>query len=227
MNAQNWRDFLITDLSNVSEVTEMGRSVTRGRSAKSRRSTTSRLHARNVLTQKLSFNSVVPRCTAGEPFVWQGRSYLPGNLPPDNIVRQMLWELYELNFAHEFLSLDRRACESLDLGDEEKLYKRQSLISNCFVSNALSHTSLPNTNCGLAAENIRDRLPYLKRMVHIMDAWKGTKPAVFGLAKNSPQIITDQQAKDLEDAVTQYYCQKFYSYFGRAAQVPHRLFPVN
>ena len=233
MNAQNWRDFLITNLRLLSEVTEMGtsatsrRSPTSHKSAKSRRSTTSRLHARNVLTEKLSLNSLVLRSTVGEPLVWQGRNYPPGNLPPENIFRQVLWELYELNFAHEFLSLDRRACERLDLTDDEKLYERQSLISKCFVSNALSYTSLPNTNCGLAAEDIRDRLTYLQRMVHIMGAWKGAKPAVFGLADHAPQTITDRQARDLEDAATKYYCQQFYSYFGRAAQVPHRLFPVN
>jgi hypothetical protein len=156
-----------------------------------------------------------------EPLVWQGRKYPPGSLPPENIFRQVLWELYELNFAHEFFSLDCHACESLDLTDDKKLYERQSLISKCFVSNALSYTSLPNTNCGLAAEDIRDHLIYLWHMVHIMDAWKGAKPAVFGLANRAPQLITDRQAKDLEDAATKYYCQQFYSYFGHAAQVPH------
>ena len=233
MNAQNWRDFLITDLRQLSKVPEEGRSATSRRSTtshkstKSRRSTTSRLYARNVLMEKLSLNSLVLRCTVGEPLVWQGRNYPPGSLPPENIFRQVLWELYELNFAHEFLSLDRRACESLDLTDDEKLYERQSLVSKCFVSNALSYTSLPNTNCGLAAEDIRVRLTYLQRMVRIMDAWKGAKPTIFGLADRTPQTITDRQARDLEDAATKYYCQQFYSYFGRAAQVPHRLYPVN
>ncbi len=97
MNAQNWRDFLITDLRQLSEVTEVGRSATSRRSAtshksaKSRRSTTSRLYARNVLTEKLSLNSLVLRCTVREPLVWQGRNYPPGSLPPENIFRQVLW----------------------------------------------------------------------------------------------------------------------------------------
>jgi len=169
---------------------------------------------------------MVPRCKVGE-FVWQGKSYRPGDLPSENVVRQILWELYELNFAQEFLSLDRRACSNLDLTDKEALYERQSLITKCFASRALNYAPLPNTNRGLAAETIRHRLLYLWRMVQIMDAWKGTKPTVFVLAGRSLERMTDQQAEDLEAAATKYYCQQFYTYFGRAAQVPHRLFPVN
>ncbi len=56
-------------------------------------------------------------------------------------------------------------------------------------------------------------------MVQVMNAWKGTKPTTFRLVEL--QNMTDQQAKDLEAAATTYYCQQFYTYFGRAAQVPH------
>jgi hypothetical protein len=31
----------------------------------------------------------------------------------------------------------------------------------------------------------------------------------------------------LEETVTKYYCQQFYNYFGRAAQIPHRLFAID
>ncbi len=211
MNAQHWRDFLNIDLSSSSEVID-----TDTRSAKRRR------HTQDLLKAKLS---MVPGCVVGE-FVWQGCSYRPGDLPPENVVRQILWELYELNFAQEFLSLDRHACTDLDLTDKDALYERQSLITKCFASRVLNYAPLPNTNCGLAGETIGDRLPYLWHMVQIMDSWKGTKPAIFGLADHSPQRVTNQQARDLEVAATKYYCQKFYTYFGRAAQTPHRLFLV-
>jgi hypothetical protein len=216
MKAQHWREFLLTDLSNVSELT--------GASTKSEKR---RQHVQVILKEKLSFDlSVAPRCTVGEPFVWQGRDYPPGELPPENVVRQILWELYELNFSQEFLALDRRACTNLEMRDTETLYARQTSISKCFTSNSINYIRLPHTNGGLAAENIRDRLPYLYSMVHVMATWKGTKPAAFDLAKRSPELITNQQAESLEDAATKYYCQQFFIYFGRAAQIPHRLFPV-
>ena len=51
------------------------------------------------------------------PIVWQGREYPVGELPPENVIREILWELYELNFIHELQSLDRRACDNLDLSN--------------------------------------------------------------------------------------------------------------
>lgn len=214
MLSQHWRDLLATDLSNL-----LGLSDTKA--------TKRRQQIHDILKPRsLSDPEVVPRSAVGEPFVWQGCSYPPGCLPAEDVVRQILWELYELNFSQEFLSLDRRACNNLDLMDNGQLYKRQSLISKCFYSITLSYIPLPNTNYGLAADTIRGRLPYLQHMVHVMIAWKGTKPTAFHLADFSPQRITDQQAKELEEATTKYYCQQFFTYFGRAAQIPHRLFPT-
>jgi hypothetical protein len=213
MSGQSWRDFLATDFSSFSD---------KGDTKAARR----RERVLDILTPKfLSDPEVKVRSNAGEPFVWQGVSYPPGVLPPDHVVQQILWELYELNFTHEFLSLDRRSCLSLDLSDGSKLFERQALISGCFAVGAFKYIPLPDRNRGLAADSIRDRLPHLIGMVLVMQSWKGIKPAAFTIANRSPADISDQQAKDLEDAVTKYYCQQFFNHFGRAAQIPHRLFP--
>ena len=157
----------------------------------------------DILTPKfLSDPEVKVRSNAGEPFVWQGVSYPPGVLPPD-----------------------RRSCLGLDLSDGSKLFECQALISGCFAVCAFKYIPLPDRNRGLAADSIRDRLPHLIGMVLVMQSWKGIKPLAFTIANRSPANISDQQAKDLEDAVTKYYCQQFFNHFGRAAQIPHRLFP--
>ena len=49
------------------------------------------------------------------PITWRGREYPSGALPPEKVVREILWELYEINFIHELQSLDHRACRDLDL----------------------------------------------------------------------------------------------------------------
>ena len=46
--------------------------------------------------------------------VWQGKEFPSNALPPEDVVRQILWELYELNFIHELVSLDHHACAELD-----------------------------------------------------------------------------------------------------------------
>jgi hypothetical protein len=212
MSNQDWRDLLSADLNNLS-----GNGDTKAMARREK--------IRHKLEPMSSGPGVRFRSTIGEPFVWQGRGYLPGVLPARDVVRQILWELYELNFTHEFISLDRRACETLDLTDNERLHERKYLISKCFVTgiNTFKSAPLPKHNCGLAANDLRDRLPYLQEMVRLMMAWKGSKPTAFYRA-DLP--LDDHQAKELEDIATKYYCQQFYDYFGRAAQVPHRLFPV-
>jgi len=86
--------------------------------------------------------------------------------------------------------------------------------------------SPPRPHWGLAADSLRDRLPHLISMVLVMQSWKGINPAAFDIANQSPPDISDQQAKELEDIVTKYYCQQFFNHFGHAAQVPHHLFPT-
>jgi hypothetical protein len=63
-------------------------------------------------------------------------------------------------------------------------------------------------------------------MVLVMQSWKGIEPTAFAIANRSTPDIFDQQAKELED-VARYYCQQFFNHFGRATQVPHRLFPTH
>ena len=70
------------------------------------------------------------------PIVWQGREYPSGVLPPENVVREILWELYEVNFIHELQSLDRCACQNLDLLNAMQLFERQIEISQCFQTNS-------------------------------------------------------------------------------------------
>lgn len=209
MSSQQWCDLLSTDLSSFSGTSD-SKAIKR------------RQQIHNILMPRLSLDpGVKPRNTVGEPVVWQDRSYLPSVLPAENVVRQILWELYELNFTYKFISLDRRACNNLDLMDSDQLLKREALISKCFVQRTFKSVPLPNHNYGLAADELRERLPYLQRMVHVMMAWKGSKPLAFDLADFG------QQATELEEVATKYYCQQFYHYFGRAAQVPHRLFPMD
>ena len=66
------------------------------------------------------------------PIVWQGMEYPSGVLPPENVIQEILWELYELNFIHKLQSLDHCACHNLDLSNTTQLFDRQIEISQCF-----------------------------------------------------------------------------------------------
>ena len=145
-------------------------------------------------------------------------------LPANHIVQGILWELYHLNFTYELLSLDRRSCCDLDTTDDVQLMQRQAMILEFFSADPFLLRSLPDRNCGLAANEIEECLLFILPLIHVMQSWKGDRPTIFSLAARSYQEIPGSEAPGLEEAATKYYCQQFFNYFGHAALVPHRLF---
>jgi hypothetical protein len=158
------------------------------------------------------------------PIVWQGREYPSGVLPPENVVREVLWELYEVNFIHELQSLDRRACQNLDLLNATQLFERQIEISQCFHTSSFRHVSIPSENLGLACDDFDERSRFVGALISVVKSWKGDKPAMLA---GDLSNLSRNAALELENVVAKYYCQQFFNYFGRAAQVPHRLFATN
>src|SRR5438309_1184189 len=121
------------------------------------------------------------RSTSNTPLVWQGKEYPQGELPPGDVVRQILWKLYELNFIHELLLLDPRACVNLDLSDTVQLLERQIMISKCFPLDSFRPVTIPSENRGLAADNFEERFRFITALLLVMKLWKGDKPVLFGV----------------------------------------------
>ena len=142
-------------------------------------------------------------------------------------MRQILWELDELNFIHELQSLDRRTCADLDLSNVAQLVERQMKISRCFPINSFRHVTIPSENRGLAADDLSERFWFVVELLHVMKSWSGDKPAFFEISMDNLHDLTHQAQLQLEKTIAKYYCQQFFKYFGRAAQIPHRLFAVN
>ncbi|KAF9034758.1 hypothetical protein BJ165DRAFT_1533810 [Panaeolus papilionaceus] len=151
-----------------------------------------------------------PQYATGQPMKWNGALYTPGRLPPANVVQEVLWELYELNFT-----------------DLNAVYERQIIITCCFLFLAFKQPTelMLTANRGLAANTAVDQLPHLLQLAKLMSSWEGNKPAIFALHEcKSQDSISQAQIAELERAVVCFYCQTFYNYFGHAAQIPHCLF---
>src|SRR6266498_3017506 len=138
MSNQNWRTLLSIDFN----VPEKGPRETKA--ARRRQESLAMLMPTSDM-----YPGVKMRSGSMGPMVWQGKEYPPGVLPPEDVVRQILWELYEVNFIHELLSLDRRACANLDVSDTAQLFERQIKISRCFPTSSFRHVPIPSINGGL------------------------------------------------------------------------------
>jgi hypothetical protein len=215
LSSQSWRNFLSID----NAVLPVGKGETK---AALRRQEVLNI----ILPNSDTYPGVERRRGLMGPITWQGREYPLGALPPENVVREILWELYELNFIHELQSLDRRACRDLDLSSATQLLDRQTEISHCFSTSSLQPVSIPSENLGLADDDFDKRFRFVTALVFVMERWKGDKPAKLAGDLFDLQLTPDG-CIELEKVVAKHYCQQFFNYFGRAAQIPHRLFAMS
>ncbi|KAF9033872.1 hypothetical protein BJ165DRAFT_1318108, partial [Panaeolus papilionaceus] len=155
------------------------------------------------------------------PFMVTGETFDSGALPPPSTIRKFLFELYELNFRKELLLLHRTAHPKCS-NDAEK-QAREFEVRSLFPNMTYYIPSLDPPNSGLAADDIKSRLPFLLILASLMNSWKGEKPPILAIGRRrSIEGISLQEAHQLEQAVASYYCQQFYNYFRRAALIPHR-----
>ncbi|KAF9049061.1 hypothetical protein BJ165DRAFT_1343847, partial [Panaeolus papilionaceus] len=160
------------------------------------------------------------------PFMIAGKTFDSGVLPPPSIIRKFLFELYELNFRKELLLLHRNAHPKC--GNDAEKQAREFEVRSLFPDLTYYIPNLDPPNSGLAADDIRSRLPFLLILAGLMNSWKGEKPAILGIGRRrSAEGITLQEAHQLEQAVASYYCQQFFNYFRRAALIPHRLYETS
>jgi hypothetical protein len=213
LSNQSWRTFLSID-----------------NAAQGKQDTKAALRRREVLDVVLPNSDMYPgverRSSLTEQITWRGREYSSGVLPPENVVREILWELYEMNFIHELQSLDRRACRDLNLSSVTELFDREIEISQCFPTSSFQPVSIPSENVGLADDDFDKRFRFITALVFVMERWKGEKPDMLAGDIFDLQLSPDGAMK-LEEIVAKYYCQQFFNYFGRAAQIPHRLFATS
>jgi hypothetical protein len=210
MSNQAWRTFLAIDFD-----------APKNGETKAGRRRQESLHL--LMPKSDMYPEVTMRSSLG-PVVWQGKEYNPGVLPSDDVVRQILWELSEVNFIHELVSLDRRASADLDISNTAQLLERQLKIARCFPPSSFRHVPIPSANLGLAADAFEQRFGFIIALILVMESWRGDKPAAFKIPVDKFRDYTQQAAMHVEKVVARYYCQQFFNYFGRAAQIPHRLF---
>ncbi|KAK0477453.1 hypothetical protein IW261DRAFT_1338646 [Armillaria novae-zelandiae] len=139
---------------------------------------------------------------------WRGKS-----MPHIDVedVHEILWELSELGFRLEILSVDShlRVIEN-----DSALRKHEKHLGHCFPR---GHLQKPTS--GLAECSWMRRAPYVCSLRRVMSKWR-----------NCPQSIQDERERYTEDMLISlqqdmalFYCKSFYAAFGRAPTLPQRV----
>ena len=144
-----------------------------------------------------------------------------------------MWAISELLFQFELLMLD---CRALDRGlfedrpQELNSLVWEELVLNCFYfcpdqPRHLTTISVRNARQGLASPNIRDCVPYLNVLHHVMFEWVGfTRAPDHATWLNSPTAeAREDDILQYEYSIIQFYTQTYFRYFGCAAIVPTTL----
>ncbi|KAK7065032.1 hypothetical protein R3P38DRAFT_2827641 [Favolaschia claudopus] len=142
----------------------------------------------------------------------------PNAVPAMNVhfAKELLWELAEMSFRYEFLALDSRASQR----------KRPDECRKCFAGDGLVGLDFRESQRGLAALALEERMPYLLGMARLMCDWlvPCQRPIEIEQALTRSEKEWDRQKMhQLERRVASYFTQSFYELFGRAAILPMRL----
>lgn len=140
------------------------------------------------------------------------------------LVKEILWELYELNFRHELNALSNRFTKPAKEGGILRNSNQPSL-SECFAdSGHLCQIGQKQKFGGLAAPSLLTRAPHMLALCRVMESWPGGDRARSFLETNlkARREPTMAEMEETERWATKFYCQTFYETFGRPPLLPHR-----
>jgi len=110
-------------------------------------------------------------------FIWRDKELALDKLPRISVFQEIVWELYELNFHLELVSLDQ--CANRDPVKVDLEIHVQEIL-RCFPNmSGVSVVTILYANTGLITNDWRERLPFILAFVGVMSCWKGLKPKVF------------------------------------------------
>lgn len=144
---------------------------------------------------------------------------------PEYLQREILWELYELNFRYDLLALDDIL--GVPSPDVESLMEHQARFQLCWGGDRQdfytpSRVSIPIRNMGLSSDKIDSRLRYLRHLYTICKTWPD-----FAMPAGMDDImhgIDSDRAVYLEGQLYSALQQTFYDLYARPMVPPRRLF---
>ncbi|EEB89131.1 hypothetical protein MPER_12811 [Moniliophthora perniciosa FA553] len=160
-------------------------------------------------------------------FWWQGKEHKAADLDDPKLVREILWELTDLNFRCELLAMDlaRRPCSTaLDERERElDMVLRDESVRQCFPRESHGIAQHTQEVEGLAASDIRKRAPYLMKLQELMRSWRGSESQQWATSsRTDEQLFVDSELIVLERRLAAFYTQAFFNEFGRPCTLPHR-----
>lgn len=167
--------------------------------------------------------------TSREVF-WKARAYdvVDGAVVGigDQAVREIVWELAELNWRYELLTLDKYAAPHMWLHEDSAGDRITALLlvyspSSSFV---LTHSPFPTDDSAICARTRAQRLQAFTALRRVMSAWPGCPMEIqHAVTTYTPSSSDCPESTVIELQTLRFYCQTFYEYFHRPPIIPCQL----
>jgi hypothetical protein len=212
MSPKIWRTLL--NFEYIERGPTAGKSLSDAKSSKLRQTT------KEFLLSCLDATSLAQANELSATLVWNERVVDQLNPLTDQEKEEIVWELTELNFRSELLSLD-----SMLRSSTSSPMERQGLVAECFVgcsTESFFVADLKSANLGLGDKSWEARVKYILSMRRLMREWSSEAlPPI--ITKVKTMAFEERDIIKMEQAVAQVYTQAFYNHFHRAPIVPRRL----
>ncbi|KAH6910250.1 hypothetical protein BKA70DRAFT_1466666 [Coprinopsis sp. MPI-PUGE-AT-0042] len=150
--------------------------------------------------------------------VFRGEEVSPDALSDSGLVKEVLWELAELNFRVELGALNQRLCR--DLSPNETRPDVLDCVCSASAPHALLVIDLQQASQGLASTDVHHCLPQLLKLKELFRFWKVPKPQLFS---SDIQYTSTDDISSLESTLYNFYALNFFKCFGRYPVVPRFL----
>ncbi|KAL0564366.1 hypothetical protein V5O48_017680 [Marasmius crinis-equi] len=150
----------------------------------------------------------------GLPAVWKGVTLSNVQLPEKSVVQDIMWELFELGFRQDLLTVDAVLDQS-----GMSCWERQNLLDRCWKGQAESVSGFE----GLGSASFETRIPYLRVLHKVLSTWRGDKQVELldPFPSNSDAHTFVATCQCVERAIAMFYTSSCFIVLGREAQVPH------
>ncbi|KAF9231218.1 hypothetical protein BU15DRAFT_82677 [Melanogaster broomeanus] len=214
---QMWRDFLISIQAEDAKTTSSDtRAATRRRAALE-------VFGEDVVVRTRGWRT-------GDTVSWRGMDISVDSLadPPVLLAKQILWELYELNFRYELYALDRVMAPELWASCFTEC---RALLHSIFLGDSgllMWDDTLPKQSSGLGLWSTAwtDARPSVDKFWELLSVWRDAPSRLSAPLGDLVADPNNQAAHLTMQSAGDFYVQTFFDHFGRLPIVPH-VFPFS
>ncbi|KIY60809.1 hypothetical protein CYLTODRAFT_447919, partial [Cylindrobasidium torrendii FP15055 ss-10] len=166
-----------------------------------------------------------PQLLNTSPASWRGHSSLPSTftqLPPEDVCREIIWEMNEINFRSDLLNLDQFLFAGFREENAPSPAERRATVLQRFPHFGQSVAPGDNrfADIGFASRDHNEKKAALCSLVEVMEEWKDSYSAPIGLARRASRLKGTQDAAvdevdSLEVFAVGHYIRAFFGVFKR------------